>query len=217
MGALGELHSQDFSEIATRLRQVLARASFTQRELAERLGMSPSYVSELVRGLKRPGTEFFIEIRRVLGVSIDWLLTGEGAMFGSSGIRSDEYQAVRLQVAAARAAVIDNDPVAGSLVDFLLADRQDEVRARADFRQLLERLVPAESDFGLTITLYNSHTGGSDPVAQRQRLVASAVAHFQAQQSSNAVDAIWGRPAGAFRTSSKAGGRSTKRSAHSGG
>jgi len=49
-------------------------------------------------------------------VSIDWLLSGEGATVGGVGIRHELLRAIRLQVEVARAAVVDNDPVARALL-----------------------------------------------------------------------------------------------------
>lgn len=178
--------------IAARIREVLTHAAISQTELARRLDMSSGYLSEIARGLKRPGTEFFLGIRRELGVSIDWLLTGDGAMFGGMGIRPELFQAIRLQIATARAAVIDKDPTAQELLQLIADGQLSLARQEPRFQALLERIAPDAADLDLAVALYNGHLWASDPTAQRRNLLASAIAHFQARPSSDKLGTLAG-------------------------
>ena len=91
----------DILMIAARLRAVLAHMGLSQTDLARKMGRSTGYVSEVARGLKRPGTDLLLALKREFEVSIDWLLTGAGAMFGGVGIRHDLLRAILIQIAVA--------------------------------------------------------------------------------------------------------------------
>jgi len=186
--------AEDVFGIAGRLQQVLAHAGLSQTELARRLGLSAGYVSEVVRGIKRPGTEFFIGIRRELKVSIDWLLSGEGAMVGGVGIRHELLRAIRLQVEVARAAVVDNDPVARALLVLIREGQLQTATSDPQFVALLERLAPQDGQLDLAVELYNGHLWASDPVVQRRNILAAAVAHFEARKPVNKMAALTGSP-----------------------
>ena len=56
---------------------VLRRASgLSQGELANRLQVSPSAVGMYEQGRREPSAEILVNLSRVLGVSVDYLLTG---------------------------------------------------------------------------------------------------------------------------------------------
>ena len=175
-----------------RLAQVLAYAGINQAELARRVGMSPGFLSDVIRGVKRPGAELLLALRKNCGVSIDWLLSGEGTMIGGAGIRHDLFRAIRLQVAVARAAVIGSDPTARAL---MLLIREGQLNAAAGdpaFKTLLDKLAPEDADLDLAIELYNGHQWATDPVAQRRNLLAAATAHFEARKPIDRVAAVTG-------------------------
>lgn len=175
-----------------RLAQVLAYAGINQAELARRVGMSPGFLSDVIRGVKRPGAELLLALRKSCGVSIDWLLSGEGTMIGGAGIRHDLFRAIRLQVAVARAAVIGSDATARAL---MLLIREGQLNAAAGdpaFKMLLDKLAPEDADLDLAIELYNGHQWATDPVAQRRNLLAAATAHFEARKPIDRVAAVTG-------------------------
>ena len=74
---------------ATRVGQAIAHTGLNQSEFARQLGVSAGFVSDVVRGQKKPGAEFLHAIRTTFGISVDWLLTGEGTVTGGSGIDLD--------------------------------------------------------------------------------------------------------------------------------
>ena len=182
----------ELESLHVRLAQVLAYAGINQAELARRVGMSPGFLSDVIRGVKRPGAELLLALRKSCGVSIDWLLSGEGTMIGGAGIRHDLFRAIRLQVAVARAAVIGSDPTARAL---MLLIREGQLNAAAGdpaFKTLLDKLAPEDTDLDLAIELYNGHQWATDPVAQRRNLLAAATAHFDARKPIDRVAAVTG-------------------------
>ncbi len=182
----------ELDALHSRLAEVLAFAGISQAEAARRVGMSPGFVSDVLRGVKRPGPELLLALRKVFGVSVDWLLSGEGTMIGGAGIRHDLFRAIRLQVAVAKAAVVDSDPIAKAL---MLMIREGQLAAVADdpeFKALLDRLAPEDRDLDLAIELYNGHQWATDPIAQRRNLLAAATAHFETRKPIDRLAAVTG-------------------------
>lgn len=64
--------------IGKRIRDIRKRAGMTQGDLGRRLGVTASSVSSYESGEYSPSTECLVEIAKIGGTSIDWLLTGEG-------------------------------------------------------------------------------------------------------------------------------------------
>lgn len=181
-----------WQSLPARINQVLNHAGLSQTDLAKQLGLSTGFMSEIARGVKRPGPDFFMGVRRLLGVSIDWLMTGEGAMTGGSGIRQDLFLAIRLQIGVAKAAINDSDPVAKALLLLIREGQLGAAGADKEFSSLLERVVPADPDLDLAVELYNGHLWTTDPVAQRRNLLAAAVAHFEARKPMDKLAAVTG-------------------------
>lgn len=167
---------------AGRLALVIRQSGLNQSEFARRLSASPGFVSDAARGVKKPGADFLHGLRTVFGVSIDWLLTGEGTMRGGSGIDLDLLRAIRLQIAVARSAVVDADPAATTLLLLIREGRLQEVAADPALGEFLDRLAPGESDFDLATELYNGHLWADDPDARLRNLLAAAIAHFEARK-----------------------------------
>jgi phage repressor protein C with HTH and peptisase S24 domain len=72
------------NRIGRRLREV-ARVLFdgNKSELARAIEMKPSSFGKYLRGTRRPGASVLERLTR-LGISVDWLLTGEGAILCES-------------------------------------------------------------------------------------------------------------------------------------
>lgn len=64
----------DLSNLGKRIKAAREKAGYTQEELAAELGMSPTHISVLERGVKPPKLETFVSIANTLGVSADYLL-----------------------------------------------------------------------------------------------------------------------------------------------
>lgn len=69
--------SEALHGIGARLREERARAGLSQRELARRLGLSPSLISQLESGLSKPSVGTLYSIVTELGVSLDHIIRGE--------------------------------------------------------------------------------------------------------------------------------------------
>lgn len=70
---------------------------FSQKDLAKRIGVSPSMVALYETGSRMPSFETLIRIHRVLGVSTDFLLGLEESderSLAVTGLTADQIQAV---------------------------------------------------------------------------------------------------------------------------
>lgn len=63
--------------IGSRLREARNLAKLTQEQLAEKVDIGTTYLSDIERGAKFPSFSLFIKIVNALGVSSDYILRGE--------------------------------------------------------------------------------------------------------------------------------------------
>lgn len=66
----------DYEDFGKRLRRAGTKKGLTQEVLAEKAEISPSYLSDIERGIKSPGFGTFIELVKILDVSADYILQG---------------------------------------------------------------------------------------------------------------------------------------------
>jgi repressor LexA len=67
-----------FDGAGERIRQIRRRCLLTQAAFAERLGVPQKKISDIERGRTPPNPDLLVAIRLKMGVTIDWILTGEG-------------------------------------------------------------------------------------------------------------------------------------------
>ncbi len=86
--------------IGDRLREERVKAGISQRELARRLGLSASLISQLESGQSRPSVGTLYSIVTELGVSLDQVIRGEHyAPDGNGAVAADSGPAARSPVA----------------------------------------------------------------------------------------------------------------------
>lgn len=62
--------------VGERIKARRAELSWTQEQLAQKAGISKSFLSELENGKRRVSADNLLEIARTLSVSLDYLMTG---------------------------------------------------------------------------------------------------------------------------------------------
>ena len=62
--------------LGARIAALRRQAGWNQAELAQRLQISPSAVGMYEQGRREPSADTLVDMARVLGVSVDYLLTG---------------------------------------------------------------------------------------------------------------------------------------------
>ena len=76
-------------EFSERLKELRKKATFTQVEVADKLGISQPAYASWERGVKKPTQEDLVKIAQVLNVSVDYLV-------GNSEEKSDELDNIEL-------------------------------------------------------------------------------------------------------------------------
>ena len=66
--------SLDYLTIGRRIHRLRKRADITQQMLAEKIGTSTAYISQLERGTKGISIENLVNIANALGVTVDTIL-----------------------------------------------------------------------------------------------------------------------------------------------
>jgi transcriptional regulator with XRE-family HTH domain len=69
----------DLRELGNRLREQRARRGLKQSDIANALGVSAQAVSKWERGENAPDISLLVELGRLLGVSVEWVLGGTSA------------------------------------------------------------------------------------------------------------------------------------------
>ena len=64
-----------------RLKLLRKNLGLTQAEFAEKLGITPTYLSEIERGNRHPAYQFFLALINEFGVNLNWLFTERGEQF----------------------------------------------------------------------------------------------------------------------------------------
>jgi len=167
---------------ADRLSRAIAHSGLNQSEFAKAVGVSPGFVSELVRGNKKPGAEFLCAVRLVFGISADWLLTGSGTMAGAGAINLVLMRSIRLYLAMARAAVLDENTTAQLLTNLIRDGRINDVLREAEMASFVESMASLPGDEDLALELYNGHLETQDPIEQQRNVLAAAIAHFESRK-----------------------------------
>lgn len=63
--------------IGSHLREARNIAKLTQEQLAEKVNVSTTYISDIERGAKFPSLSLLIKLANTLGISTDFILRGE--------------------------------------------------------------------------------------------------------------------------------------------
>ena len=122
-------------ELGKRIRARRTELGWTQDELAQKAGISKGFLSDLENGKRGTGADTLLDIARVLGVSLDRLMTGT----------DDEDAEIREEVEIPRALA---DFAAGAALSFrqtlTLLDLQRQIVAH---RSASRRDDPAKFDW----------------------------------------------------------------------
>ena len=66
----------DYMDLGKRVRKQRQLIGLTQQELAERIGVSTSFVGHVERGTRKASLETLVALSNALGVGVDYLLAG---------------------------------------------------------------------------------------------------------------------------------------------
>lgn len=163
-----------------RLAQLLSARGLTQGEFAKGLEASPSFISDMIRGVKKPGAEFLVRLAVQYQASLDWLLLGKGSMDGQSSIDAEWLRTVVLRVELARLAA-NGDDEARILIEELLGRNASPASISPARQALLDQLAQTHAHTALISTLYNGYIAHPDAVIRAREVLTAALAHFRVQ------------------------------------
>ncbi len=169
---------EDLRALGARLSAVITAERISQADFAARIGASPSFVSDAARGLKVPGAQFLHAVKREFGVSLDWLIAGEGSMRGTSAINLDLFRVVCGLVELVRLWRVEGDKAAGRVAQALVDGSLSISLLPAAARQRLDACIQATDSHALAASLYMASGDKVDWESSVRQVIRSATAHF---------------------------------------
>jgi transcriptional regulator with XRE-family HTH domain len=85
----------ELEDIGTRLREERERVNISQRELARRIGLSASLISQIESGQSKPSVSTLYSIVTELGVSVDDIFNGANGANGSAPVHDGDREDAR--------------------------------------------------------------------------------------------------------------------------
>lgn len=124
------------TELAMRLCEARLALGFGQRkQFALHLGVYPGTLGKYEIGLSEPQASFLALYKTICGISLDWLLTGEGSMFDKSGPKSPPLAEPDINTAYLQKAV--------HIVEKALVDSQLAAGKKAELIKLVYAMLKA--------------------------------------------------------------------------
>lgn len=107
------------STLGDRIKERRLELSWTQEKLAVRADISKGFLSDLENGKRGVGAETLLHVARALGVSLEFLMTGEGG---------DESQPQEVQIPAGLSRLASEEELSFRQV-LMLLDMQQQILA----------------------------------------------------------------------------------------
>lgn len=177
-----------------RLAQLIAARGINQGEFARQLNASPAFISDMIRGLKKPGAEFLYRLAQQYRVSLDWLVRGVGSMDSENGLDGEWFRAVALRLCLAELTAAGNAE-ARRLSDELLGNpvTADTSESPALRKTLLDQLAAADKHSTLLLSLYQAFLASPDPQARLRDVLQAALTHYQSTHNDPLAALVAGR------------------------
>lgn len=128
--------------IATRLRSVIDDRGMSIKEASEVVGIPYRTLQNYLLGEREPNAKAMTALRTHLGISLDWLLTGEGSMFRGVSAESPDTQTVNQQ----EEAILELFRSLGEAGKREIQSAAEEKKRLMDVEQRLKDLTEALAD-----------------------------------------------------------------------
>lgn len=125
--------------IGDRIKYARKKKGLTQTDIKEKTGISSGNLSDIENNKSFPSAQALISLKRELGVTIDWILTGEEPVQKE---QPPKYQPDKLGPLSEHEKEM--------LWKFRQLDARDQGYAKANIDMLYERTVKKGTSFGLT-------------------------------------------------------------------
>ncbi|CAG7857885.1 hypothetical protein MCAMS1_02873 [biofilm metagenome] len=163
-----------------RLLFAIQQKGINQTEFARQLGVSSGFTSEVIRGLKMPGGDYLSGIKNLLGVSIDWLLTGDGDMYGTNKLNGNLLRTIFTLVALAKLAISENDFKAKEIISEIQNNPTALSEGSGAFTYL-NQLNKDFNDLDLAVVLYTTFYQTDNRNYDNRKLLEAAISYFTAK------------------------------------
>lgn len=149
--------------LGTRLQQLITHLKMNQGEFARILNCSPTFISEIVRNIKKPGADFLYRIATQFDVSLDWLICGK-ATNSVAGMIDSKINLNRLKLITLRVSLAENfgegNKEAKQILDNLLLGASEQMLSpNEDLKLVLKRQLEIQKFIG---SLYNQTSDVKD-------------------------------------------------------
>ncbi|MGY2155746.1 helix-turn-helix domain-containing protein [Pseudomonas tolaasii] len=128
--------------IAARLRSVIDNRGMSIKEASEVVGIPYRTLQNYLLGEREPNAKAMAAIRTHLGISLDWLLTGEGSMCLGVSVESPETQTANQQ----EEAILELFRSLGEAGKREIQSAAEEKKRLMDVEQRLKDLTEALAD-----------------------------------------------------------------------
>ena len=78
------MKTKELAEIGERLKKVRKYLDLQQNTMADKLGITAAYLSEIENGKSTPSAELFLKITKTFNISLEYLFLGRGPLLYSS-------------------------------------------------------------------------------------------------------------------------------------
>lgn len=162
--------------LGTRLARFIQSQNLNQGQFAERLQCSPAFISEVIRGIKKPGAEFLERIHAAFHVSLDWLICGKGEPIPE--LILEDFMAIASRVELVLEAAKGNQAAINTVKSFL--DKQDYLVDSQDHELLKLRVNRRMDEISYMVSLTQSRRPGESNQEFYQRALSEAVSKYDA-------------------------------------
>lgn len=168
------------NNLGARLKELMTANKLNQQQLAQRLNCSPAFVSDTIRGIKKPGADFLAKASTTFNISLDWLVCGIGEppINGThdANIKSDLFKATSKRLLLALEASKGNIAAKNIIKSQLY--KEDYILDRAELEALNLRINVKMRELEFLLSIYNSKLPHESFDDFCNRALSEAALHF---------------------------------------
>lgn len=123
------------------LKKFFKRQGITQAEIAERYGTTQAYINLLLNGKTPIGKSCAVKLHELYGLSVAWLLTGEGEMMATSNATTININRDSAKVGGNVSGSIQQGGNLSEVVEKLVNELAEQRRASNRQQELINTLI----------------------------------------------------------------------------
>nr|DAG79309.1 MAG TPA: helix-turn-helix XRE-family like protein [Caudoviricetes sp.] len=123
------------------LKKFFKRQGITQAEIAERYGTTQAYINLLLNGKTPIGKSCAVKLHELYGLSVSWLLTGDGNMIDESTTNTVNINRDSVKVGGNVSGGIQQGGSLSEVVEKLVNELAEQRRASNKQQELINTLI----------------------------------------------------------------------------